>query len=456
MAPTLRILIYASPESAALVDTSSLSDAGYEVVAVSQPQAVESWLKTFLADSLLIIVDPSFLSGLAYSAQLLQAYPFLSIILVSTGIDLSSIKQAMEIGLFDCLSIPLDSSTLLSTVQRSLARQKHIHEWYRFSRVLENLEDAVILTNNDGYLLMVNRSARKLFSLEETQIQGKLVGEILPYPDLLDMCKPHHTFPRRSEISIGDAQVLSAQASLVPEVGLVIVMQDITHLKELDRRKTDFVYSISHDLRSPLTAIYGFIGLIDRVGPINDQQAEFIHHIQSSVQNITSLINDLMDLDRLEAGYDIQLVDVNMADIVLQSLETLDYQVNEKMQDLSRSLPTDIPMVRGNPLQLQRMVTNLVENAIKFTPPLGKINVHLRAEANQLILEVSDNGPGIPLEDQPHVFEKFFRASNLSQTTSGTGLGLSIVQSIVEKHHGRIWLESTPSGTTFVVILPVK
>jgi two-component system NtrC family sensor kinase len=449
-------LIYSLPESSELIDSSSLMQAGYEVVAVTQVQAVDSWLKTFLADSLMIVIDPSFDSGLRYSAHLLESYPYLSIILVSSDITFSNLKQALEIGLFDCLSLPLDSSTLLSTVQRSLTRQKHINEWYRFSRVLENLEDGVILTNNDGYLLMVNRSARKIFSLKETQIQGRLVGEILPLPDLLDMCKPHHTFPRRSEITLSDGRILNAQASLVPEVGLVIVMQDITHLKELDRRKTEFVNTVSHDLRSPLTAIYGFIGLIDRVGPINEQQAEFIHHIQSSVQNITSLINDLMDLDRLEAGYDIQMVDVNLSEIVHTSIDMLDYQLNEKMQELVQNIPADIPVIRGNPHQLQRMITNLIENAIKFTPPLGKICVQIRGEANQLFLEVSDNGPGIPLEDQPHVFEKFYRANNLSQTTPGTGLGLSIVQSIVEKHHGRIWLESTPRGTTFTVILPVK
>jgi signal transduction histidine kinase len=102
------------------------------------------------------------------------------------------------------------------------------------------------------------------------------------------------------------------------------------------------------------------------------------------------------------------------------------------------------------------MLTNLIENAIKFTPPFGKIRVQCRTEANQLILEVADNGPGIPLDDQPFIFDKFYRGSNLSLETQGTGLGLSIVKSIVEKHHGRIWLESSPLGTTFSVLLPIK
>jgi two-component system, OmpR family, phosphate regulon sensor histidine kinase PhoR len=456
MTPSLRILIYSSTESTELVDASSLISAGYDVVAVTQPQAVDSWLRTFLADSLLIVADPSFDSGLRYSAQLLEGYPYLSIILISTDISLSNLKQALEIGLFDCLSIPLDPTNLLRSVQRNLARQKYLQDWFRLTRVLENLEDGVILANNDGHLLMINRSARNIFSLEDTPLEGKSVNEVLPHPDLLDLFKTQNSFPRRSEISFGDKQVFSAQASLIPEIGIAIVLQEITHLKELDRRKTDFVNTVSHDLRSPLTAIYGFIGLIDRVGPINEQQAEFIHHIQSSVQNITSLINDLMELDRLEAGYDIHMVDVNLIETINKSIEMLDYQLNEKMQELVQTIPADVPAIIGNPLQLQRMITNLIENAIKFTPPLGKISVHVRGEGSQLILQVSDNGPGIPLEDQPHVFEKFYRASNLSQTTSGTGLGLSIVQSIVEKHHGRIWLESSPSGTTFTVILPIK
>jgi signal transduction histidine kinase len=163
-----------------------------------------------------------------------------------------------------------------------------------------------------------------------------------------------------------------------------------------------------------------------------------------------------MDLGRVEADYDIQMEDVNLKEIINQSIENLDYQINEKMQELVINIPDDVPGILGNPLHLQRMVSNLLENAIKFTPPVGKIRIQCRAEASQLILEVTDNGPGIPLSDQPNIFDKFYRGSNLSQNTPGTGLGLSIVKSVVEKHHGRIWLDSSPLGTTFTVILPVK
>src|SRR4030042_967890 len=119
-------------------------------------------------------------------------------------------------------------------------------------------------------------------------------------------------------------------------------------------------------------------------------------HIQSSVQHITSLINDLMDLGRVEADYDIQMQNVNLKDIIDKSIENLDYQISEKMQELVISIPEDIPGILGNPLHLQRMVSNLLENAIKFTPPLGKVSILCSAETSQLTLDVSDNGPGIP------------------------------------------------------------
>lgn len=326
---------------------------------------------------------------------------------------------------------------------------------FALDQVFNELDDGFILVDKDIRLLIVNRAARTIFNIGQMQVEGKPVDEVFSNPDLLDIFKPYQSMPFRNEITTQEGKrIFSAQASEIPSIGLAVLLHDITHLKELDRIKTDFVNTVSHDLRSPLTAVYGFIGLIDRVGPINQQQAEFIHHIQSSLQNITSLINDLLDLGRLEASQDILMVKVHLGEVIGQVLNNLEYQSSEKLQEISVNIPDDLPQVLGNPLHLQRMIGNLVENAVKFTQLAGKIEIRCRTEANQVVLEVADNGPGIPLVDQPHVFEKFYRAGNLSDVTNGTGLGLSIVKSIVEKHRGRIWLDSSPRGTTFTVILP--
>jgi len=456
MASTYQILIYSSLGAELMLDHTVLLASGYDVVTVSQPQAAESWLSTFLTDDLLIIVNPSAPDALNYSKEILEIHPCLPIILVSSQPTISLFEQALKIGLFDYLTYPVDSSTLLLSVKRSLVRQNNWQEWNRFTRVLAELDDGILLVGLDGNVIMMNQSARNILSVKEDHIIGMTISEVVHHTDILDVFKSQDTLPRLYEINLEDGRIFNAQASLILQIGTAVVLHDITHLKKLDRIKTEFVNTVSHDLRSPLTSIYGFVSLIDRVGTINEQQADFIRHIQSSVQHITSLITDLMDLGRVEADYDIQMQDVNLNEIISQSIKYLDYQVSEKMQELVLSIPDQVPVILGNPLHLQRMISNLLENAIKFTPTLGKINILCRIETNQLILEISDNGPGIPLEDQPHIFDKFYRGSNLSQNIPGTGLGLSIVKSVVEKHHGRIWLDSSPAGTTFTVLLPVK
>jgi len=456
MTSSLQILIYPITQATEPIIQSILVNSGYEVAVLSQREEVEAWLKTWSVNTLLIMIHPSAATGLRQARKILDAHQTLPIILVSGKANRNSLKRALEIGLFDQLTIPVEQEALLQVIQRCQVRLSNWQAWNSFTRVLTNLEDGFILASMDGHLLMVNQTAQNMFQIGGEKTEGKLVTEVFNQADLLDAFNPHHTFPHGREITLENGRIYSAQASLIPETGIAVVMQDITHLKELDRIKTDFVNTVSHDIRSPLTAIYGFVGLIDRVGQINEQQAEFIHHIQSSVQHITSLINDLMDLGRVEAGYDLQMQEVHLGEIIQQSVGSLDFQMNEKMQQLVLTIPEQMPVILGNPLHLQRMVTNLIENAVKFTPVMGKISVQCRAEASQLILEVSDNGPGIPLVDQPRIFEKFFRGSNLSASIPGTGLGLSIVKTIVEKHHGRIWLESSPQGTTFSVILPIK
>jgi two-component system NtrC family sensor kinase len=245
------------------------------------------------------------------------------------------------------------------------------------------------------------------------------------------------------------------QLAQIPDVGLAVTMQDITHLKELDRIKSDFVHTVSHDLRSPLTAILGYVELIQRVGPTNDQQTEFIKRVQISVRNITALINDLLDLGRIESGFDARKEFVPLSLIVEYAMDDLANSLKEKGHQINIEIPGDIPKVFGDPSRLRQLVVNILGNAVRYTPKGGQIGIRLRAETGQVILQVIDNGPGIPPSDQPYIFDKFYRASNIPRDVPGSGLGLAIVKSIVENHQGRVWVDSTlGQGATFTVVLP--
>jgi two-component system NtrC family sensor kinase len=233
------------------------------------------------------------------------------------------------------------------------------------------------------------------------------------------------------------------------------VLQDITHLKELDRIKSEFVTTVSHDLRSPLTAILGYIELIERAGEINPQQQEFVDRVHSSVQQISLMISDLLDLGRIEAGLDTTKEIASIEKIVRDSFESVVGAASAAGIEMDLQIKGEIGMVFGDPIRLRQMLTNLLDNAIKYTDADDKVSFEARIEDEQIILKLTDTGVGIPQADIPHLFDRFFRGSNIPEDVPGTGLGLAIVKSILDNHNGRIWVDSEEGeGASFTVVLP--
>jgi PAS domain S-box-containing protein len=351
-------------------------------------------------------------------------------------------------ALADFAAIAIDNARLYTRTE--VERKK-------LETILTHVEDCVIVVDPDGRLVLANQTARSAFGVQDANPVGKPVRDLFQHLDLLEILSDEkRSRPSRAEISLEDGRVFNAQLTTIPDVGLAITMQDITHLKELDRIKSDFVSTVSHDLRSPLTAILGYVELIDRAGPVTEQQREFIRRVQFSVNNITALINDLLDLGRIEAGFDARKEIVPLGAIINYAIEGLRSRLTEKDQNLVTEIPAKLPTVLGNPVRLRQLMGNLIGNAIKYTPTHGEITVRGHAEEGQIIIQVNDNGPGIPPTDQPYIFDKFYRASNVPLDTPGTGLGLAIVKSIVDNHQGRIWVDSVVGqGSTFTVVLPV-
>jgi len=221
--------------------------------------------------------------------------------------------------------------------------------------------------------------------------------------------------------------------------------------------KSDFVATVSHDLRSPLAIISGYAALLEEVGELDETQQEFVEGIKLSVARMITLINNLLDLGKIEAGVGMEMKPCQLVTVINKAVESLREQARAKEMVLQFDLPPELPLVQGNQVRLDQVVSNLVGNAIKFTPEGGMVTVSAREEKSEIAVEVKDTGIGIAPEDQVHLFEKFYRVS--SEETSdikGTGLGLAIVKSIVEGHGGRVWVESEPSqGSTFGFTLPI-
>jgi two-component system, OmpR family, phosphate regulon sensor histidine kinase PhoR len=330
-------------------------------------------------------------------------------------------------------------------------------ELKKLEKVLVCVEDGIIIIDEEIRIILVNQMARMAFQMGEEDLTGKQVKDVLKHPELVEfIVEENRRNPCRTEIKLEDGRIFNTQLTSIPDIGVAVTMQDITHLKELDRIKSDFVSTVSHDLRSPLTAILGYVELIGRAGPVNENQREFIRRVQFSVNNITSLINDLLDLGRIEAGFDAQKEIVPISAIIRYALEGMRSRVDEKQLKLIIDAPDTLPHVLGNPVRLRQMVTNILGNSIKYNSTGGFVKVKCWREADQIILRITDNGPGIPAVDQPYIFDKFYRGGNVPSDVPGTGLGLAIVKTIVENHQGRIWVNSViGQGTSFTVVLPV-
>ena len=361
------------------------------------------------------------------------------------GRAMTAQDQTVMMAMADYAAIAVDNAQLY---------QESEAERGKLETILTQTESGVMVLDPENRIVLINRAARRIYGVEG-DVAGRSLAEVTEDPRLLALVRMASEAPRREELEAPDGRIFSALRSLVPEVGQAIVMHDITHLKELDRIKSEFVTTVSHDLRSPLTAILGYVELIERAGSVNDQQREFIRRVRLSVDQMTRLVSDLLDLGRIEAGLDAAREVTPISVLARYALDGLRSAAEVKQLAVEPTLPDDLPMVRGDPFRLRQMIGNLLENAIKYTPVGGRIEIQSAAEGDQVILRISDSGPGIPAGDQPYIFDKFYRGSNVPEESGGTGLGLSIVKSIVDNHQGRIWVDSQPgNGTTFTVVLP--
>ncbi len=327
----------------------------------------------------------------------------------------------------------------------------------KLEAILRESENLVTVIDPKGRVSLVNKAAQAAFKVTE-EILGLPLLEAIDHPDLIRLVerKGDKSTMRQAEIALDDGRIFNAHMTTIEDVGHAVVMQDITHLKELDRIKSEFVSVVSHDLRSPLTAILGYVELLPRVGPINDAQEEFIRRVRGNVHHITALISDLLDLGRIEAGFDREMENYHLNRLIRDVVDGLRPSLEEKGQRLELYLAPHIPPNRGSSLRLRQAISNLLGNAIKYTPVGETVSVETKLEGKQVVMRVCDTGVGIPLADQPYIFDKFFRAEAVADSHQGTGLGLAIVKSVIERHHGRIWVESEPGqGSIFSVVLPI-
>jgi PAS domain S-box-containing protein len=333
----------------------------------------------------------------------------------------------------------------------------------RLAAVLASTSDAVIVTDPTERILLVNPAMERLFNLSASEVVGRPVKAVIESKRLIDALASTSERARNLEIPLQDGIVLYASASTIfsndgQTMGRVAVLHDITYLKEVDEMKSEFVATVSHDLRSPLTFMRGYATMMPMVGELTDKQQEYIDKILNGIEQMSVLINDLLDLGRLEAGIDLVLTQFRLSEVLNSIVEEHKQPAESKGMELKITADSHrVPNIRGDVSLIRQAITNYVSNAIKYAPNSGRVLLEATVEGSEIIISVRDNGPGIPKKEQLRLFEKFYRVQQRgTEVIKGSGLGLALVKSIAERHGGRAWCESTVGhGSTFYISLPL-
>ncbi len=352
---------------------------------------------------------------------------------------------------------------------------------HRFEAVLNAANDGIAMLDREGHFVLINRrfgdliGCRPEILLHQTaeEASPQLVGRLVHLSSCLARLIPDDTGEVRGVaeeiIMLDGPEGRALQFYTAPvlgedgreTIGRIVALRDVTRERDLDKVKTDFISVVSHELRTPLTSIKGYTDLLlsGASGETNELQAEFLGIIQSSTTRLSNLINDILDISSIESGsIEIQQRAVDYGRIVSETLRLMKAAADEKGISLDASLPETIPPIRGDADKVTQILSNLVSNAIKYTPEGGWIKVSLEVTGEASLLTcIADSGIGISPEDQKRLFQKFFRADNTStREAGGTGLGLVIAKTILEMLGGVIWVESEEGrGSRFNFTLPL-
>lgn len=348
-------------------------------------------------------------------------------------------------------------------VDRVNAKVEEIsNEKSKIEAIVGSIGDGIIAVNLNKEIVLINLAARDIFSVEQEVVGTSLINITQNYKleELIDKALTESkSLTEEIELLLPEERTFRVRlAPIIREneaVGVVVSLRDITDIRQLQQMRTEFVSNVSHELKTPLTSIKGYVETLLETEVDEDTYDSFLEVIKDETNRLELLIDDILNLSKIESEVNELDEKVDINKVITNLLSLLDPKAVEKDIDLELDLLDTPPLIKGEYNQLSRMMINLIDNAIKYTPQGGKVEVST-AVAEELIIRIEDDGIGIPEEDLARIFERFYRVDKgRSRKLGGTGLGLSIVKHIVENHKGKIEVESEEEvGTKFVIKFP--
>lgn len=395
-----------------------------------------------------------------------------------------------QIGLMEAtarqIGIALNNAELFNLIRDqsehlgSMLREQQI-EASRSRAILEAVADGVVVTDSQSRVTLFNASAERILNLKSSQVLSKsldhfsgLFGKTASEWMITirnwsqDPSAYQNVDTYAEQLDLDNGRIVAVHLAPVfwrqEFLGTVSIFRDITHEVQVDRLKSEFVANVSHELRTPMTSIKGYVEimLMGAAGVLSDQQKHFLQIVKSNTERLSVLVNDLLDISRIEAGrVSLNMVALDIREIaedVISDIQRRSREENKPMTFLLEPQP-GLPFAQGDMERVRQVLGNLVSNGYNYTPENGCVTVYIKEVGKEIQIDVRDTGVGIDDEAKKRIFERFYRGEDpLVLATAGTGLGLAIAKTLVEMHHGRIWFESSGvrgEGSTFSFTLPV-
>jgi PAS domain S-box-containing protein len=504
-----KILIADDETDIALILKLQLEDAGYRTVRVKDGVEALAALERDSFDLVLLDIKMPRMDGLQVLKRARNSWPAMAIIMMTAHGSEEIAVATMKEGALDYIAKPFSNDDMLKRVERALAYNRTLRENQRLQdelaaeqkktdAILQGMAELLVAVDTNARIIMVNTMAEYFLGKSREELIGKGIDVLFDMEDVPQggeqpLKKVLATGEAAIDISysiispLGKIPVLSSASPLFDNsgnlLGAVEIIRDISSLKALEREREDFVSMLSHDLKNPITAIVGSLDLVreERLGPINQDQREFIESAEESCAEMVEMINSLLDIHKFEAG---RMVMRFAAEKVQQQLEKLAAQyitaAGKESVHLSFAITPDLPECALDQTTFNRMIANLLSNALKFTPANGEIVVSadlvedfakltaeipaelyppalMRQSGSFLRITVKDSGVGIPRESLGVIFDRFIQAQNRREGKSrGTGLGLAICRKVMDAHKGFIWAESEEGkGSVFTALFPL-
>ena len=458
-----------------------LEEMGNDVVLAADGEQGLTLIRERHFDIILVDLMMPVLSGFDVLSEVRAQHPDTVVIVITGYATVEHSVEAMKRGAFDFIPKPFTPDQLRGVVAKSLkytrALQDIADSRSRLRVMVNRLMDGVMTTDSEGRIVLANPAFLHMIGLYGEEVVGRRVEDVIPEEKMRRMIgealvMPPDTFTelvQETGIEERDGQperILGVRCAPFrgrsgANIGTITVLHDITASKKIERMKSDFVSMVSHEIRGPMNSLLMQIQVIldGLAGEVTDKQREILERASGKIKNLTSMVSELLDLARIEAG----LIAGEREEMDIRRL--LEEQVAFHLPAATaagigvqlESMPA-LPKIQANPQGMEEVFTNLLTNAIKYSPPDSMITLSAVTDNEYLAVTVRDTGFGIPEEDLEEIFTRFYRVKDSNtREIHGTGLGLAIVKSIVNAHHGSIKVESKPGqGSAFTVTLPIN